>query len=88
MITTEERERKDANREADRWYKLGGIVFDVALMLESFARINGKSLPEYDREKLATAQRMGMLVGNQALQTVLSALNDEQLKWHIAAQEN
>jgi len=48
MIITDEKELMHAKWEAKRWHDLGGIVFDVAVMLESFARINEKSLPAFD----------------------------------------
>jgi hypothetical protein len=82
MIITEEeakRELQRRRRKEKHWHHVGGIVFDTALLLESLARVGRAGMTEYDQKHLATAQRMGMLVANHALQTVLSAINDEAM---------
>ena len=78
---------REAKQQCEHWRDIGGAIFDVAELLESLARINGKGLCPYEVEKLEYVRKLATLVASHALRPVLRAVNDEQMKWHMQIPE-
>jgi len=84
-MTTEQ--VREAKHQYEHWRDVGGVVFDVAELLENLARINGRGLCPYEVEKLAYVRKFATLVASHALRPVLRAVNEEQMKWHMEVRE-
>jgi hypothetical protein len=81
-MTVAQKELNNIKTKAAHWYRTGGVVVDVATLLESLARINGRGLSEFDADKLLDIQRSATLVASHALRPVITALNEEHDEWY------
>ncbi len=87
VVTKEERHAK---YQEDHWQRIGGIVSDVMLVLETTAReINRKGSAAEPMTERQVRQLQGvMLTARHALAPVLGALNDESRSWFGKNPEN
>jgi hypothetical protein len=87
-MTVAQKEVNYIKTKAAHWHKTGGVVVDVANLLENLARINGRDLSQFDAERLVDILRAATLVASHALQPVIAALNEEHDKWFVKNPEN
>lgn len=80
MLNEQEKKLRQTNSEYEKWQRIGGVVIDVATLLENLARCNGQGLAPYDAEKLQHAKYSAALVASHALQSLMPELNDEATK--------
>jgi RNA polymerase-interacting CarD/CdnL/TRCF family regulator len=84
VITPEEQKKqwRNAKKQYERWHKTGGVVFDVAALLENLSRVSGTGLGEKEANALQQVRRFATLVAAHALQsTALSEINNESAKY-------
>lgn len=83
LTQEQKKEIREIQHKEKKWRRVGGIVYDVAVFLESVARIGDLGHHEYDAKQLATIKRYGTLVASHALQPVIETLDDEQTYWML-----
>lgn len=87
-MTVMTKEEQEAKRKEHHWRSIGGVVYDVAQLLESLSRINDNQLNDYDTQHLKMIKHNATLVASHALRPVLAALNDEATDWMMKFPEN
>jgi hypothetical protein len=89
MIDEKEKAVREANRQEERWQKLGGIVVDVQSLLRNLARLSPRhGSTERQRQFWERAATSAMLVSDAALAGVVSELNDECRAYFAQVPEN
>lgn len=87
-MTEHERERKRKNREYEHWHRIGGVVVDVATMLEHLGRMGDNLADAYEAEHIRAVKRTAVLVASHALRSLVGDLNNECTSHYVPSEED